>query len=502
MRDQIIPSTESVDIFFRSSGAPVVLGNAVRVLCDAEENYPAWLEAIESARRTIHLEMYIVHNDRIGRRFRDLLVEKALAGVRVRVLYDWFGSLRLSSINFWRPLVRAGGEVRVANPMRLDTFLGLVSRDHRKLLTVDGRVAYVSGLCIGDDWVGDEARGLAPWRDTGVEFMGPGVADAEAVFASAWRLWGDPLPDDEVPSREQIARAGNVEMRVIAASPEMAKLYRLDLSVANIVRERLWLTDAYFIVTPIYREALCSAAADGVDVRVLVPHTSDIQWIANYSRTQYRRLIASGVRIFEWNGPMVHAKTAVADGKWSRIGSTNLNTSSWIGNWELDVTIYDERIADEMEEIFLEDLTNATEVVITERNKVRLSATPGRRRLRRRRGLKSARGSANRVVKDVRAVGTVLDAAVKGHRVLERNEASTLLFLALVTGGLAALFFWFPAAIAYPVVFFLTWLAVSLLVQGVRLRFGKSPPAEIEAPDESCGGHVRDLPPGRGSDRS
>jgi cardiolipin synthase len=474
MRDQIIPSTESVDIFFRSSGAPVVLGNAVRVLCDAEENYPAWLEAIESARRTIHLEMYIVHNDRIGRRFRDLLVEKARAGVRVRVLYDWFGSLRLSSINFWRPLVRAGGEVRVANPIRLDTFLGLVSRDHRKLLTVDGRVAYVSGLCIGDDWVGDEARGLAPWRDTGVEFVGPGVADAEAVFASAWRLWGDPLPDDEVPTREQIPDAGDVEMRVIAASPEMAKLYRLDLSVANIVRERLWLTDAYFIVTPIYREALCSAAADGVDVRVLVPHTSDIQWIANYSRTQYRRLIASGVRIFEWNGPMVHAKTAVADGKWSRIGSTNLNTSSWIGNWELDVTIYDERIADEMEEIFLEDLTNATEVVITERNKVRLSARPGRR-LRRRRGLKSAAGSANRVVKDVRAVGTVFNAAVKGHRVLERNEASTLLVLALVTGGLAALFFWFPKAIAYPVVFFLAWLAVSLLAQGVRLRFGKQP---------------------------
>ena len=483
MRTMIIPDAESVDIFFRSSGAPVVPGNAVRVLCDAEENYPAWFAAIESARETIHVEMYIVHNDRIGRRFRDLLVEKAQAGVRVRVLYDWFGSLRLSSINFWRPLMRAGGEVRVANPLRLDTVLGLVSRDHRKLLTVDGRIAFVSGLCIGDDWVGDEARGIAPWRDTGIEIVGPAVTDADAVFASAWQLWGDPLPEAEITRRAKIPEAGSVELRVIAASPEMAKLYRLDLSVANIVRERLWLTDAYFIVTPIYREALCSAASDGVDVRVLVPHTSDIQWIANYSRTQYRRLLDCGVRIFEWNGPMIHAKTAVADGKWARIGSTNLNASSWIGNWEIDVTIYDEKISEEMEEIFLEDLTNATEVVITARNKVRLSSWPGRRIVRRRRGLKSARGSANRVVKDVRAMGTVLDAAVKGHRVLERNEASTLLFLSVLTCGVAALFFWFPKAIAYPIVVFLAWVGLSLMVQALKLRFGKTPPDALDEPD-------------------
>ena len=122
----------------------------------------------------------------------------------------------------------------------------------------------------------------------------------------------------------------------------------MDLLVAVAARERLWLTDAYFMATPPYRQALRSAALDGVDVRLLVPHGSDIEWIANVSRTMYRSLLEAGVRVFEWNGPMVHAKTAVADGRWTRIGSTNLNVSSWLGNWELDVGIEDEGIAREM----------------------------------------------------------------------------------------------------------------------------------------------------------
>ena len=300
-------------------------GNRLRVLRDARENYPAWAAAIESARRTIHLEMYIVHDDATGRRFRDALVARATAGVTVRVLYDWFGSLRLVGRGFWAPLRAAGGEVRVANPPSLDSLLGWASRDHRKLLTVDGAEAFISGLCIGDAWAGDPARGIAPWRDTGVQLAGPAVADAEAAFAAAWALAGPPIAPAELPRREAIPAAGTVTLRVIASAPETTELYRMDLLVAVAARERLWLTDAYFMATPPYRQALRSAALDGVDVRLLVPHGSDIEWIANVSRTMYRSLLEAGVRVFEWNGPMVHAKTAVADGRWTRIGSTNLN---------------------------------------------------------------------------------------------------------------------------------------------------------------------------------
>ena len=256
-------------------------GNRLRVLRDARENYPAWAAAIESARRTIHLEMYIVHDDATGQRFRDALVARAKAGVTVRVLYDWFGSLRLVGRGFWAPLRAAGGEVRVANPPSLDSLLGWASRDHRKLLTVDGAEAFISGLCIGDAWAGDPARGIAPWRDTGVQLAGPAVADAEAAFAAAWALAGPPIAPVELPRREDIPAAGTVTLRVIASAPETTELYRMDLLVAVAARERLWLTDAYFMATPPYRQALRSAALDGVDVRLLVPHGSDIEWIAN-----------------------------------------------------------------------------------------------------------------------------------------------------------------------------------------------------------------------------
>jgi cardiolipin synthase A/B len=445
----------------RIGGGQVVPGNRLRVLRDARENYPAWLTAIESARRTIHLEMYIVHDDSTGQRFREALVARAKAGVTVRILYDWFGSLRLVGRGFWTPLRAAGGDVRVANPPGLDSLCGWACRDHRKLLTVDGSVAFISGLCIGDAWAGDPARGIAPWRDTGVQLTGPAVADAEAAFAAAWALAGRPIPPAELPRREDIPVAGDVMLRVIASAPETTELYRMDLLVAVAARERLWLTDAYFMATPPYRQALRSAALDGVDVRLLVPHGSDIEWIANVSRTLYRSLLESGVRIFEWNGPMVHAKTAVADGRWTRIGSTNLNLSSWLGNWELDVGIEDEGIASEMAATFLDDLANATEIVITPRNKVR-PHEPGPR-------ARSELGSSTRALKDATRMGSVLGAAVRGYRTLEPRESWSVAVFAAALLTLALFAVLLPRLIAYPIALLSGVTGGLLLLKAVSL---------------------------------
>jgi cardiolipin synthase A/B len=442
-----------------------VPGNRLRLLRDARENYPAWAGAIESARRTIHLEMYIVHDDVTGRCFRDLLVARARAGVTVRVLYDWFGSLRLVGSGFWAPLRAVGGEVRVANPPSLDSMLGWVSRDHRKLLTIDGSEAFISGLCIGDAWVGDPARGIAPWRDTGVQLSGPAMADAEAAFAGAWALAGSPIPPAELPRQERIPAAGNVTLRVIASAPETTELYRMDLLVAVAARERLWLTDAYFMATPPYRQALRSAALDGVDVRLLVPHASDIDWIANVSRTMYRSLLEAGVRVYEWNGPMVHAKTAVADERWTRVGSTNLNVSSWLGNWELDVGIEDEGIAREAAEMFLDDLKNATEVVITSRNKVRAPARASR--------APSGLGSSSRALRDAARMGSVLGAAVKGHRTLEGGESRSLIMFGALFLALAVVAVLLPRLIAYPIAALSGVASALLLLKAVRLHWGR-----------------------------
>jgi cardiolipin synthase A/B len=460
-------------LFFRTTAAPLVHGNAVRVLLDAGANYPAWLEAIESARGTIHLEMYIVHDDRIGRQFRDALVAKAKAGVTVRVLYDWFGALRPSSFRFWKPLEKAGGQVRQVNPLRFDTLVSLGSRDHRKLLTVDGRVAFISGLCIGDDWCGDPARGVDPWRDTGIELRGPAVSEAEYAFAAAWATWGEGLPPGTVPGRGEIPQEGNVDVRVIATSPDRTSLYRLELAALAAAQERIWLTDAYFMGTTVYMEALSAAAHQGVDVRLLLPHNSDVPWVGNVSRTLYRRLLEAGVRIFEWNGPMMHAKTAVADGRFVRVGSTNLNVSSWMGNWELDVVVENQEVAAEMEEVYLRDLDGATEIIVNERHKVRLRRARPRvpaqmYRVPGRRFSRAVGGSANRVIKDVALAGAVFGSAVRGYRMLGPHEAASLAMFALLALALCAVAIVWPKVLTYPIAVVAGFAAITLLARSVK----------------------------------
>ncbi len=338
----------------RAAGAPLVDGNAVRLLCDGEENYPAWLNAIAAAERFIHFDSYIVQDDRTGALFADALIARARAGVAVRVLYDWVGALSATPRSFWYRLEDAGVEVRTFNRPVVWRPLASLARDHRKMLAVDGRVAYVSGLCVGDQWVGTPAT--PAWRDTGVEIRGPAVADVHAAFAEIWDTAGGPLPADEQPPRAALARCGEVALRVIGSTPASASMLRLDVLVAGIARDRLWITDAYFVGVPSYVQTLTAAAADGVDVRLLVPGLSDLPLVRSFTRAGYRGLLEGGVRVFEWNGPMVHAKCAVADGLWARVGSTNLNLQSWMGNWELDVAIEDAGFAADLERTFERDL--------------------------------------------------------------------------------------------------------------------------------------------------
>lgn len=448
--------------FSRASGAALREGNRVLLLKDASQNYPAWLDAIRAARRTIHFEMYIIHEDEQGRLFADALLQKASEGIQVRVLYDWMGGFRKTSRAFWNRLRAGGADVRCYNPPRFDRPLGWVSRDHRKTITVDGTVAFVTGLCVGRAWVGDPARQVDPWRDTGIEVRGPAVADIEAAFAEAWAAAGDPLPDESL--RDTPPAAGDVALRVVATVPSTAGLFRVDQLVAAMARRTLWLTDAYYGGTAPYVQALRAAARDGVDVRLLVPGASDIPLIRPFSRAGYRPLLEAGIRVFEWNGSMIHAKTAVADGRWARVGSTNLNIASWMGNRELDVIVEDEPFARQMEEMFLHDLANATEVIL-ERNRVR---APGARSGHRHRAT-SGGGSGGRVVAGAVRVSNTVAAAIANTRVLESVEAN----IAVVAGGflaaLAALAFTFPRGIAYPLGILSAWVAAALLYRGLVL---------------------------------
>lgn len=459
--------------FSRAAGAPLVAGNEVRLLSDARENYPAWLAAIAAARRHIHFESYIIHDDAIGYEFAAALIRKAQAGVRVRLVYDWLGGFGKAARGFWNHLRGGGVEVRCYNPPRLDSPLGWTSRDHRKMLAVDGEVGFVTGLCIGRMWAGIPERKLEPWRDAGVMVRGPAVADIEQAFAQVWEMLGEPLPDDEIAERERIAPAGDMSLRVVASVPSTAGMFRLDQLVAALARKRLWLTDAYYAGTTPYVQALRAAAEDGVDVRLLVPNGTDIPLLKPLSRSGYRPLLEAGVRVFEWNGTMLHAKTAVADGNWARVGSTNLNIASWLGNCELDVVVEDEGFGAEMERVYLQDLGNATEIVLDAKRKVRApGARPSPHPV-----MTSGGGRVGRAAAGVVRIGNTVGAAFTGRRVLEPIEARLMLGAGAVLLLLTGVFLLFPRLLLYPMLLVFAWFGAVLLYRGFRLHRRKAPRA-------------------------
>ena len=251
-------------------------------------------------------------------------------------------------------------EVRSFNPPHLFKLIGNLSRDHRKLVVADGSRAVIGGLCIGNEWAGDPANGFIPWRDTAVEIAGPAARALDDSFGVVWRTLGAPIPETDRAS--DVEACGEAEVRVIAGEPGRERAYRVLEYLAAGCLERLWVTDAYLVPPPRLFTVLVEAARDGADIRLLVPGTSDVPFVRNLTRIGYRDLLRAGIRIFEWGGPMLHAKTVVSDGKWVRVGSSNLNASSLLGNYELDVVIEDANLAKEMENQYRHDLAVSFEV--------------------------------------------------------------------------------------------------------------------------------------------
>lgn len=375
------------------------------------------------------------------------------------MLVDWLGT-RVGR-GFWAPLLAAGGEVRVFNPPQLDAPFGWLSRDHRKALVIDDRVAFITGVCLSARWEGDAARGIAPWRDTGVALEGPAVSAVADAFEQTWAHVGPALAARPAAAPDA---AGDVAVRVLASEPAGAGVFRLDQVIAGLAQETLFLTDAYFVGLAPYVQGLRAAALDGVDVRLLVPGTSDVRVIPLLSRAGYRPLLEAGVRIFEWDGPMLHAKTAVADGRWARVGSTNLNLASWVGNWELDLVVEDATFAAEMETMHEADLLHATEIV--------LDGQRVRSRMRRPARLTPAavRGSARVAAVGALRVGATIGAAISRRRTLEPAEARVAALAGAMLLAVSVIALLWPVVLALPLAVVTGWVAISLFVQGWRLR--------------------------------
>jgi cardiolipin synthase A/B len=477
--------------FSRAAGAPLLADNAVELLIDAKANFEAWLAAIRAGQSLVLIENYIFRDDETGHAFLDALTERAAAGVRVCVIRDWLGCLGQSSVGFWQPLIDAGGEVRTFNPFHFTSPFGWLSRDHRKLLVVDNTVAFVGGICVSGTWLGDPARGIAPWRDTAIAVRGPALRDIADSFADSWSTLGEALPEDVLELTERCSPAGQVDLRVVATVPNTAGLYRLDQLIAAMARRCLWLTDAYFVGVAPYVQALSAAAQDGVDVRLLVPGTSDIPAVATVSRAGYRPLLEAGVRVFEWNGSMLHAKTAVADCRWARVGSSNLNLASWIGNCELDIAIEDETFARRMEAQYESDLSHSTEIVLKPARRWRkrgaedgprtsgdasageapgvpasAPASPPRASERVGPPYPRARGgSSGRAAAGALRLANSVGAAITNRRVLGRTESTPLLIAGALLLLSALIGLVWPRLVAWPFAALTLWVGASLVAR-------------------------------------
>jgi len=471
--DTVLPPTTgrllAQQALSRAAGAPLIEGNAIELLIDAQANYDAWLEAIHGARQRVLLENYIIRDDELGKRFRDALVERAQAGVLVMVIADWVGCLGQSRNGFWAPLRAAGGQVRIFNPPQFGEALGWISRDHRKLLVVDGRHGFLSGVCISAKWLGDPARDVPPWRDTGVALRGPAVVELEAAFVQSWNAIAGPAAPEFPPATSNEV-AGSVALRVIATQPSTAGMYRLDQLIASMARETLWLTDAYFVGIAPYVQALVAAARDGVDVRLLVPGNSDIPMVASMSRSGYRPLLKAGIRVFEWNGSMLHAKTAVADRQWARVGSSNLNIASWLGNREIDVAVEDADFASQLAAQYERDLENATEIILAPR----LHSRTGRERLRQREArpprVRGGGGSSSRAAVGALRIANSVGAVLSNHRVLGTTASGPLFLGALGLTIMTVIAILWPAWIGWPFALLAAWFAINLGVRGWQVR--------------------------------
>jgi cardiolipin synthase A/B len=356
---------------WRIAAADVSSGNRVALLRDGPPTFATMLRLIDGAERSVNLEGYIFRDDEVGRQFARAMMEAASRGVKVRLLVDWFG--RLGTHYSFFDEMRAGGvEVRIFNPPGFRRWLGVVPRDHRKLLVVDDRAGVTGGIGIGREWkTGVLTKRRAPWRDTAVLIEGDAAKDMIQAYDAMWRrAMGVERRGSHRLTRP--ARSTHLDPNVhppalvgiIEGEPGRFRISRA-LQIQAVSAERsIWIASAYFMPSASEVEALTGAARDNVDVRVLVPSRYDHPWIRLATRQYYRRLIRNGVRIWEWRGEMMHAKTSVVDSRWTRIGSTDYNPLGLAINFELDAVIEDRILGAQAEAMFLEDLEQSKEITI------------------------------------------------------------------------------------------------------------------------------------------
>lgn len=360
-------------------GSPLTTGNQVRLLQDGPATYQAMSEAIQAAEDHINMETYILDDDEVGQRFARELIAKQQQGVQVNLIRDSVGT-RGTPTAFFRQLSDSGVEVlefNPVNPMATGKEWLLNQRNHRKLLIVDGRTAFLGGINISSVYSGGsfsrgsrgkskDGFGIGPaWRDTDLQLRGPVVAELQKLFLASWENQkGQPLAEKNYFPPSEIA--GHEVVRAIGSSPAepYSLIYATLLSAIGSAETSVHITNAYFVPDPQLLDALEAAAGRGVEVKLILPSETDSWLVFHAGRNDYGRLLRAGVKIFERRGVILHAKTALIDGVWATVGSTNLDWRSFLHNHELNAVVLGADFGKQVQAMFTKDLAASDEITL------------------------------------------------------------------------------------------------------------------------------------------
>ena len=358
------------------SRVPLYSGNAVELLVDGPATYAAMLDALSSASRYVYLETYIFADDPIGQRFAEALIDKRKSGVDVHVIYDAIGSIA-SDADFFDRMRDVGIELiefNGLNPINGGNPLKVNHRNHRKLLVVDGDVAFTGGINLSSTYSSDSGsrHNRNPvrngWRDTHIAVRGPAVAGFELGFLQRWAEH-DGVSDRTVTSDWMQRNHGDNIIGILTADgddEEESEIFAAYIDAMMTAKRTIWIAQAYFVPDVRFLTMIKDAAQRGVDVRVLVPGFTDSKAVLAASRSRYDDLLSAGIRVYEAQHALLHAKTAVIDGVWSTVGSSNLDYRSFLHNDEINVVVLGSEFGNKMQEQFLKDIGNAREITVRE----------------------------------------------------------------------------------------------------------------------------------------
>jgi cardiolipin synthase len=345
-----------------TASLPVQFHNTAKVLTNGPSTFREIIKQLKKAKNHIHVEYYIIRDDKLGRRIRDILTDKASQGVEVRILYDGVGCLKLPK-KFFDPLKKAGGEIGVFLPLKFP-FLDYRSnyRNHRKILIVDGNTGFLGGLNIGDEYLG-RSKSFSFWRDTHIKLEGDSVYSMQAIFLQDWTYaTGERIECQNFFPSHNIDTQKPVQ--IVGSSPDSKwnSIQKLYVQLVSMAQSKLYITTPYLIPDESLLTALKISALAGVDVRLLVPGIPDKKIVHWASRSYYQELMEAGVKIYEYGRGFIHAKVIQVDNKVASVGTANLDIRSLHLGYEVNAIVYDEEVVKILEDDFFRDLKHCVKI--------------------------------------------------------------------------------------------------------------------------------------------